>query len=80
MYGDAGQAMGLSAEKSSQLLDLIADQQTRNMGRHPEQRFRKGETIQQYMQDQQKKNNDEITALIGQDKAGDWAAYPEVAA
>lgn len=74
MYGDAGQAMGLSAEKSSQLLDLLAEQQTRNFG-NIRDRVPEGQTIQQHMQDQQKKNNDEIVALIGQDKASDWAAY-----
>jgi len=75
MYGDAGQAMGLSAEKSSQLLDLLADQQTRNMGGDIREKVPAGETLQQYMQDQQKKNNEEIVSLIGQDKADDWAAY-----
>jgi hypothetical protein len=74
MYGDAGQAMGLSAEKSSQLLDLLAEQQTRNMG-DIRNRIPEGQTFQQYMQDQQKKNNDDVVALIGQDKASDWAAY-----
>jgi hypothetical protein len=74
MYGDVGQAMGLSAEKNSQLLDLLADQQTRNFG-NIRDKVPEGQTIQQYMQDQQKKNNDEIVALIGQDKASDWAAY-----
>jgi hypothetical protein len=74
LYGDAGAAMGLSPEKSNQLLDLIADQQTRNMG-DIRSRVPEGQTIQQYIQDQQKKNNEEITALIGQDKADEWAAY-----
>jgi hypothetical protein len=74
MYGDAGPALGLSPEKSSQLLDLLADQQTRNMG-DIRSRVPEGQTIQQYMQDMQKKNNDEITALIGQDKADEWAAF-----
>ena len=72
LYGDAGQAMGLSAEKSNQLLDLIADQQTRNVGRP---NIPDGQTPQQYFQDQQKKNQDEIKALIGSDKMADWAAY-----
>jgi hypothetical protein len=75
MYGDAGQAMGLSPEKSSQLLDLLADQQTRNFGGDIREKVPAGETIQQYMQDQQKKNNEEVISLIGQDKADDWAAY-----
>lgn len=74
LYGDAGQALGLSPEKSNQLLDLLADQQTRNIG-DVRSKVPEGQTIRQYLQDQQKKNADEITALIGQERAADWAAY-----
>ncbi|MEJ0034599.1 MAG: hypothetical protein WDO68_00715 [Gammaproteobacteria bacterium] len=74
LYGDAGQAMGLSAEKGNQLLDLLADQQTRNMGGLRD-KIPEGQTIQQYMQDQQKKNTEEINALIGSDKVDAWATY-----
>lgn len=74
LYGDAGQALGLSPEKSNQLLDLLAEQQTRNIG-DVRNKVPEGQSIQQYFQDLQKKNNDEITALIGQDKAGEWAAF-----
>lgn len=74
LYGDAGQALGLSPEKSNQLLDLLAEQQTRNIG-DIRNKVPEGQTIQQYFQDLQKKNNDEITALIGQDKADEWAAF-----
>jgi hypothetical protein len=73
MYADAGSAMGLSAEKSNQLLDLLADQQTRNFGQPPA--IPEGQTPQQYFQDQQKKNNEEIKALIGADKVDDWATF-----
>src|SRR5262249_10485345 len=74
LYGDAGQALGLSREKGNQLLDLIADQQTRNIGRA---NIPDGESPQQYFQDQQKKNQDEIKALIGSDKMSEWAAYQQ---
>lgn len=73
MYGDAGAAMGLSAEKSNQLLDLLADQQTRNMGRPPV--LSEGTTLQQYVQSLEQKNSDEVKALIGADKMADWTAY-----
>ena len=73
LYGDAGAALGLSPEKSNQLLDLLADQQTRNMGGPPV--LPDGQTRQQYFQAQQQKNADEIKALIGADKAADWTAY-----
>jgi len=73
LYGDAGQALGLSEEKGKQLLDLLADQQTRNMGGPP--KLAEGQTFQQYAQDMQKKNAQEIVNLIGADKADDWATY-----
>lgn len=74
LYEDAGHALGLSPEKSNQLLDLLADQQTRNIG-DIRSKVPEGQSIRQYLQDQQKKNADEITALIGQERAADWAAY-----
>jgi hypothetical protein len=74
LYGDAGEALGLSQEKSSQLLDLIADQQTRNMGFN-RANIPDGKTPQQYFQEQQQKNQDEIRTLIGPDKVDEWAAY-----
>ena len=74
LYGDAGQALGLSAEKGNQLLDLIADQQTRNFGMG-RQNIPDGESPQQYYQEQQKKNQEEIKAVIGADKMDGWAAY-----
>ena len=74
LYGDVGQALGLSTEKGNQLLDLLADQQTRNLGiRRPN--VPDGQTPQQYFQDQQQKNQDEIKALIGADKTDSWVAY-----
>lgn len=75
-YGDAAQALGLSADKGNQLIDLLADQQARNFGGIRD-KVPEGQSIQQYMQEQQKKNNDEIMALIGQDKADEWAAYQQ---
>jgi hypothetical protein len=74
LYGDAGKELGLSAEKSNQLLDLLADQQSRGFGMRPD-RLPDGQNFQQYMQEQQKKNAQEITTLIGADKADEWAAY-----
>jgi len=74
LYGDAGHALGLSEEKSSQLLDLLADQQTRGMGVRPDQ-LPEGQTMREYISEQQKKNTQEIATLIGSDKANEWAAY-----
>ncbi len=73
MYEDVGTALGLSSDKSGQLIDLLADQQTRNMGGPP--RPAEGQSMQQYFSEIQKKNQAEITAVIGQDKLDEWQAY-----
>jgi hypothetical protein len=72
LYEDAGTALGLSPDKSNQLLDLLADQQTRNRGRA---QLPEGETLAQFRQEQEQKNTEEIKALIGADKMDDLAAY-----
>jgi hypothetical protein len=70
-YEDAGTALGLSAEKTSQLIDLLADQQTRGFGGEAPE----GKTMQQVVREQQQKNEAEIAALVGPDKVDEWAAY-----
>jgi hypothetical protein len=76
MYEDVGPALGLSQEKAGQLLDLLAEQQSRNFGRPPTtEDGQPVQDMQKYFRDQQLKNNAEITALIGQDKVDDWTAY-----
>jgi hypothetical protein len=74
LYGDAGAALGLSQDKSNQLLDLLADQQARNMG-FDRANVPEGQTPQQYFQAQQQKSQDEIQTLVGADKMADWATY-----
>ena len=63
----------MSAEKTNQLIDLLADQQTRNIGRGHSPGT--GRTSQQYVRDSSRRTTAEIAALIGQDKVDDWAAY-----
>jgi hypothetical protein len=70
-YEDAGSAMGLSEEKTNQLIDLLADQQTRGIGAEPPE----GKTFQQHAREMQQKNQAEIAALVGEDKLDEWAAY-----
>jgi hypothetical protein len=72
-YEDVGTSLGLSAEKTEQLIDLLADQQTRNMGGPPQPA--NGQSMQQYFAELQKTNQGEIAALIGQDKLHEWEAY-----
>jgi hypothetical protein len=76
MYEDVGPALGLSQEKAGQLLDLLADQQSRSLGRPPTtEDGQPVQDMQKYFRDQQLKNNAEINALIGQDKVDEWTAY-----
>jgi hypothetical protein len=72
MYEDVGPVLGISADKTNQLMDLLADQQTRNVGRPA---LADGQSMQQYFLQQQEKNNAEIASLIGQDKVDEWQSY-----
>jgi hypothetical protein len=71
-YEDVGSELGLSDEKARQLIDLLADQQTRAFGRPPGEDM---ESMQRYAREQQQKTQAEITALIGQDKMDEWTDY-----
>jgi hypothetical protein len=76
LHGDVGSALGLSEEQTNELLDLLADQQTRLT-----ERFRSspdGQPPQPLdMRQVQQKNNAEIAALIGQDRMDEWVAYQQ---
>jgi hypothetical protein len=71
-YEDVGSELGLSDEKATQLIDLLADQQTRAFARPPAEDM---ESMQRYAREQQQKTQAEITALIGQDKMDEWTDY-----
>jgi len=78
MYEDVGPALGISKEKANELLDLLAEQQTRNFGRPPStEDGQPVQDMQKYFREQQQKNNAEITALIGQDKLDEWSAFQQ---
>lgn len=72
MYEGVGPALGLSQDKANELMDLLADQQTRNVGRPPDT---DGKPMQEYMNEMQQKNQAEIAALIGQNKLDEWASF-----
>jgi hypothetical protein len=76
LHQDMGSALGLSEEKESQLLDLLADQQAR-----VSERFRNAGNADPQrpfdMREVQQKNNAEIAGLIGQDKMDEWQAYQQ---
>jgi hypothetical protein len=77
LHQDMGSALGLSEEKENQLLDLLADQQSR-----VNDRFRAaGSNVDPQkpfdFREVQKQNSAEIAALIGQDKMDDWQSYQQ---
>lgn len=77
MHEGMGSALGISDEQESQLIDLLADQQSRMS-----ERFRSTALDGQPprpldMREVQKQNNTEIAALIGQEKMDDWASYQQ---
>lgn len=76
LHEDMGSAVGLSDEKSNELLDLLVDQQARMTDRV------RGSADGQPpkpidVREVQQKNNAEIAALIGQDKMDEWTAYQQ---
>jgi hypothetical protein len=76
-YEDVGTVLGLPADKANKLIDLLADQQTRTMGRPPVFDPQNPQSLQQHFQEQQQKNQAEIASLIGQDKVDEWKKYQE---
>ncbi len=74
MYEDAGRELGLSADQTNKLIDLLTDQQTRGLGEHrdiPTDRA----ALQKMAQEMVQKNNADIAAIIGDDKLAQWDAY-----
>ncbi|HUQ11695.1 MAG TPA: hypothetical protein VM146_15375 [Steroidobacteraceae bacterium] len=81
MNPDIGAKLGLSAEDSSKLVDLMIDQQMAMMERAREGRGANQAPEQRAadVSDQQQKNLAEIAALIGADKMDAYKAYQEAA-
>jgi hypothetical protein len=75
LHADAGDALGISDEKANELLDLLADQQTRMTDRYRGQDGQPPKPVD--FREVQQKNNAEIAALIGQDKMDEWTAYQQ---
>jgi hypothetical protein len=79
MHAEIGEQLGLNKEDTNKLIDLMVDQQMKMMERGrqgrggdltPEQRA-------EAFNEQQQKNQAEIIALIGTDKAEEYQAYQE---
>lgn len=84
LYGDLEVMMGLTKEESERLRDLIAEQQLRQMENQPGAAAFDGappdpakmHEFQQRMQDLQRKNDEEIAALLGS-KHSAWKEYQQ---
>lgn len=76
LHADVGSALGLSDEQANELMDLLAEQQTRMTDRL--RASAEGQPPKPLdIRDVQQKNNAEIAALIGQDKMDEWNAYQQ---
>jgi len=81
-YPDLGAALHLQPDQEQRLLDLLADQQVRDMSQLPP--FRSGgqqpdeNTLREWheqAQQQQRQNDAELTALLGNDGMQQWHDY-----
>jgi hypothetical protein len=74
-YGEFAQQNGLSKELSSQLFDLLTDQQLAGLRDSPD--FRNESDVRRYFEEKQRANEAAIADLIGADKAAQLKAYQE---
>jgi hypothetical protein len=73
LYGDAGRELNLPQEQADQLIELLADQQTRNF----DERRQLPADRASARQDLQEQNTKEIASLIGSDRMAEWKAYQD---
>ena len=74
-YGEFAQQIGLSKEVSSQLFDLLTDQQLAGSSDAPD--LRNEADVRRYFEEKQRANEAAIADLIGADKAAQLKAYQE---
>jgi hypothetical protein len=79
-YSDVGQALQLQPDEADKLLDLLAEQQLRQMENRPP--FNEGQPDpaamqewQRKQQEQRRQNESEVAALLGSAKAQEWQSY-----
>lgn len=77
--GDIGEKLGLSKDETSRLLNLLVDQQMAMMERGRQERSNNLTPEQRAaaFNEQQERNLEEISALIGADKMDSYQAYQE---
>ncbi|MEJ1964540.1 MAG: hypothetical protein WDO56_24510 [Gammaproteobacteria bacterium] len=74
LYGDALKKMGLGADQSDALLDLLSDQQVRQ--NESDRLLRRDRAaLEQARAELQGRSDNEIAALIGPDKAAQFGSY-----
>lgn len=77
LYGDVGRELNLTQEQADALINLMAEQQTRGFGDRRQAALADPASAQQTWRDLQAKNNQEIAALIGQDKMSEWKQFQQ---
>jgi hypothetical protein len=76
LYQDVGRDLNLSQEQANKLIELMADQQTRQFDTRrqpPADRAAARQTWQQL----QEQNNKEVAALLGESRMAEWKAYQQ---
>jgi hypothetical protein len=74
MYGDFAEQIGLSKEDANKFYDLLTEQQMVNFG---EARRMEPDEARTYFQDQRRKQQAELTELLGAEKAESLQKYQE---
>jgi hypothetical protein len=79
MHADIGEKLGLSKDDTNKLIDMMVDQQMAMMERSRQERGSNLTPEQRAaaFTEQQQKNQTDIIALIGADKAGEYQAYQD---
>ena len=77
LYADAGTKLGLSQEQANALIDLLTEQQVAGMERARQERLGGlgSESRGAAFESERRKNLDQVTALIGADKAELYQEY-----
>ena len=73
LYADVGPALGLSKDQANKLVDLLTDQQSG--GFEPFREGKEAEDFQNAWAEKQRRLQDEITELLGDDKAASLQEY-----
>ena len=76
LYQDVGRDLNLSPEEANKLIELMTDQQTRNLDVRRQPPADRAAAMQTWQQIQEQ-NNKEVAALLGDSKMAEWKAYQQ---